>query len=140
MNRLFTLCLLLAGICHAAPAQKVILKEIHKNVTQDYTRYQYVFSFTNHETHDVFLLIRVMLLDSGGGVLSRRFLSFETKSGATQEASIESHHGPNEPDKNGKTVSSYRLEIRDGERNTSYELEGGVNVPLILKRDRLRRS
>jgi hypothetical protein len=140
MNRLFILCLLLAGICHTASAQKVVLKEIHKTVTPNYTRYQYVFSFTNHETHTAFLLIRVMLLDANGGVLARRFLSFETRGGATQESSIESHHGPKGSDNSAKAVSSYRLEIRDGERNKTYDLEGGVDVPLILKRGPLQRS
>jgi hypothetical protein len=135
MKRILILCLFLSGLCYGAPEQKIVLKEIYRRIiTPDYTRYEYVFSLTNSEPHRLDLLIIVNFLGPDGKVLDNRFLYFGTLADATELASVESDWGPMVPGPNGASACSYRLHVRDGEREQTYELEGNLNVPVTPKR------
>jgi len=126
---------LLVTFATVAGAQEIKLKEVYRRtITADYTRYEYVFSMTNHTADRLLLFIDVSLLDSGKNIVDTRFLSFETPEGSTQTGSIESDDAPTVSATSGTTASFYKLSIRDAGRNKVYEEKGDINVPVIHKK------
>jgi hypothetical protein len=126
---------LILSFCACAGAQEIKIKEIYqKTITPDYTRYEYVFSVTNHTADRLMLFLDVNLMDSAKKIVDTRFLSFETPEGATETASIESDYAPQITGSTGTTVSFYRLTIRDEGFGKVYEKEGDLKVPVIHKR------
>jgi hypothetical protein len=134
MKRCAVLCVALVGFCVFSGAQEVKIKEIYRRtITADYTRYEYVFSVTNHRADRLSLFIDVSLLDANENILDTRFLNFETPEGATETASIESDYPPTGSATSGATASFYKLSIRDGSLNRAYEQQGNLNVSVIHK-------
>jgi hypothetical protein len=124
----------LVSFCAVAGAQEIKIKEIYRRtITADYTRYEYVFSVTNHTVDRLNLFIDVSLLDSNKKVVDTRFLSFDTPEGMTETGSIESDHPPAAVATSGVTASFYKLAIRDESRNRAYEKKGDLKVPVIHK-------
>jgi hypothetical protein len=134
MKRCVILYVVLMSFCALGGAQeiKIKIKEIYRRtITSDYTRYEYVFSVTNHTTERLNLFIDVSLLDSGKNILETRFLNFETPEGATETGSIESDYPPTVSATSGTTASFYKLSIRDPALNKVYEQGGDLNVKVI---------
>lgn len=127
--------LLVIGRCEAGDIQPIKLVKIYRwTIRPDYTRYEYVFSTTNHKPHRLNLAADVSLLNPDKNEVGTGFIYFETPPGKTATNSIEADAPPISSGDSAREASEYRLEVRDHAMTKRYDEEGSVaGVPVVHK-------
>ena len=130
---------LLSSFLPAARAQEIKLVTVYrKTISADYTRYEYVFSTTNHTRHRLNLSADVSLLDAKNDPLDTRFIFFEARPGDSQTSSIESDVAPTSAPGGAPAQGAcfYRLNVRDHAHSRSYEKGGVVAGVAVVHKQR----